>query len=220
MADAARAQAHFREKWEKLTGRTIEDEQAIMEEAGRLSEQLSVPVLVGLTIAQDKASVAVAERRLADGATWREALVWVGSYARFEYACALYERGVMPKEEFFPEIPDLWRGSDPDDMDPRFLKIWTEAWDWNGRRPLIDEGELPPGKFLTIYRGQDRAAKGAGIAWSLSEEVAQKFASGAALRMRGRDGVVHHAKVDRRKIMGYMTLRNEQEVIVNPLHLK
>lgn len=142
--------------------------------------------------------------------------VWLcGSYGRVEMAWRLWNDRLISDHWLKKNLPELWRGSDPDDTDPRFLQMWEAAHIENGSRYLKDGVGLPRQRVLDVYRGQDRNVK-PGIAWSLSRDIAEKFARGAALRQSHRDGEVLHARVRRDSILGYMTGRKEEEVIFDP----
>ena len=148
------------------------------------------------------------------GTPYRKAAVWVGSYARVDFALRAMEAGYLDRDALYRALPDLWSGSDPDDTDPRFLALWLAAREAKGNY-LRDGKALPRSKALTLYRGQDEGAP-FGIAWSLDADVAGKFARGAATRQHNRDGVVYVANVERDRVLGYMTGRNEAEVIIDP----
>jgi len=149
---------------------------------------------------------------------FEQALWLVGSYSRLDWAVKKVQLGLIPQEALLKLLPDIWRGSDPDDTDARFLSLWEEAWKQNAQQVICDDKHLPKGKMLTVYRGQDEDAP-LGIAWTLRIIIAQRFARGAALRQSNREGIILKAKIERNRIMGYLTGRNEFEVILNPTHL-
>lgn len=171
-----------------------------------------------MIMAQDLAGIETADEMLAEGATYHQAQARLGSFARMGWSVNAYEKGLVDADTFFSDLPDLWRGSDPDDTDPKFLRIWLQARKWNKDKYLRDGEALPRGALLTIYRGQDEDAN-FGIAWSLDKGIAEKFAHGAATRQMNRGGVVYEALYPRVKVLGYLTGRKESEVIVNPLWL-
>ena len=142
----------------------------------------------------------------------------IGSYERLNLAVELVAEGRVTKEYVFGILPNLWSMSDPDDTDPRFLALWREAWEANGYVALIDgddDTDLPDVEVLDIYRGQDPGDT-LGIAWSLDQKIAEKFAKGAALRQANRNGDILHARIERRLVMGYLTRRGEAEVVIDP----
>ena len=192
----------------ELQART-ERMQAIIED---LPEDL--PVLTRLIMAGDIDAANRAEVRLRAGdITWAEALFWCGSYSRVDAALRWQEAGFATRDELLDKWPHLWSGGDPDDSDPRFLVVWHEARVRNGG--TVTDGEaLPDGERLTIYRGQ-RPLDSLGIAWSLKQAVAMKFANGASMRTPIAGQVYVH-EVHRSTILGYMTARGEAEVIVDP----
>jgi len=196
------------------------------DEAARTTRQMALaleiqaadtrlPLMTALTIAGDRLSKEVADRMLADGdKPWPMCAVFVGSYARMEWIVEKVEAGLIDEAEVYPRLPDEWRSSDPDDTDYRFLHLWQRARDWR-RIYLRDEKALPRQGILWVYRGQDEGAK-LGIAWTLDETVARKFATGAATRQFDRGGVVYKARVRRKDVLGYMTGRHESEVVLDP----
>jgi len=110
----------------------------------------------------------------------------------------------MPESELIEMLPDLWRGSDPDDTDPQYLRLWKTAWLANGRRTVRDGPHLPKGRTVRCYRGQDADAP-LGIAWSLDRRVAEKFARGAGTRQSNRSGMVFETEVPRTAVLAYLT---------------
>ena len=114
-------------------------------------------------------------------------------------------------------IADLWRGSDPDDTDPRFLEVWQNAVENNGGY-IRDGKALPRTNPLTIYRGQ-MPSDPIGIAWTLDIEIAKGFARGRGIRSGAMNGSVLEARVWRGLVLGYLTGRGESECVVNPMDL-
>lgn len=191
--------------------------------AARLMERdPSLYAPTAFTIAGDVVSALYARALLRSNAVPVEkALAFCGSYTRMGMALKH-----LPFPDLVESLPDLWRGSDPDDTDPRFLAMWRAAFAWNGGL-VTDLGDfagtdkyrpLPSRTWIDVYRGQDKGAR-PGIAWSLDQKIAEKFAAGAALRMISRDGVILHGKVKRSSIMGYMVGGGESEVIVDPMNV-
>jgi hypothetical protein len=203
---------------EEMLLRMREQTERLAPEVDRLmAEDPQLKIWTAMTIAQDRES---AKRALAmvDERGWLYASHLVGSYARLAFVMDLIEDCRIEQEEVYEHLPELWRGSDPDDTDVRFLRLWEDAWNFNGARTITDGEALPRGR-LTIYRGQDEGAK-IGIAWSLDEEVARKFAHGAATRQHDRQGVLYVAHTNRRNVLAYLTERGEFEVIVDPMYLR
>jgi hypothetical protein len=173
-------------------------------------------IRAGDFISRDKAYKAVDE-----GVPVLRASVRVGSFYRFDWIVEQYFLGNLEDEDFFAEICELWRGADPDDTNPVFLTVWEEAYNWNGEMLTDDDTKLlPPESELTIYRGQLSLDEPKGIAWSLSKEIAQKFAHGASYRTYVTTGVLLEAKVSKQDIIAYITGRGEEEIIVNPLNVR
>ena len=150
---------------------------------------------------------------------YAQAVHLVGSYSTLNFALRAHEEGYATMDAILDELPDLWRGSDPDDTDPRFLDLWRRAWERNGRRYLRDGAALPRPHNLIVYRGQDENDP-MGIAWTLDIEIARKFARGAGMRVSDYQGTVMIGKVARRDVLAYLTKRGEQELIIDPRNVK
>jgi hypothetical protein len=172
--------------------------------------------MAALVIAGDLVTLERSKGWVLAGCPAVDAMSFVGSFGRLEFAVWAEEGGHLAREVLLDMLPDLWRGSDPDDTDPRFLALWRAAWMRNGRTAVLDGEALPDGPTLTVYRGQDEGAP-MGIAWSLDEEVAQKFARGAGTRQADRPGMVYESSVPRLAVLAYLTGRNESEVILPTL---
>jgi hypothetical protein len=71
--------------------------------------------------------------------------------------------------------------------------------------------------MIDVFRGQ-MPDDPFGIAWSLSEETARRFAGGVGVRAHV-DGVIYQGVIIRSKVMAYLTERGEQEVILCPADL-
>lgn len=169
-----------------------------------------------LVMAGDAASAERADAALAAGEPFSRALVMVGSYARLDWVVRQLRAGRVDEETVLDQWPELWRGSDPDDTDPRFLDIWQLAYERAGGTVLDDpERPLPDSPRLVVYRGQDSDAV-LGIAWSLSRKIAEAYAAGMATRQGNRGGRVFRAEVNRSGVLGYLTGRHEEEVVVDP----
>jgi hypothetical protein len=154
----------------------------------------------------------------------------IGSYARMEWVLTMLEAGKVTPEEVYPKLPELWSSSDPDDTDPKFLELWKQAWQANGRK-MIASLTWPNGKFVlpkvfannrkklvTVYRGEGLGSTKRGIAWSLDIQVAEKFAKGAGERVP-HEGDVYKATVVKSRILAFIADRGESEVILDPLAL-
>jgi hypothetical protein len=203
--------------------------QAELERDAKRAEELmardpKLPFISAFIIARDLASADRSLNWLREGKyEWGMAEAFCGSYGRLDLRVKALAEGLITPQQAYADLPSAWSNADPDDTDPRFLALWQEAWDLNRGRVLRDKpgSRLPKGMFLTVYRGQDATDDytSFGIAWSLDERVARKFAMGAATRQRARGGVVYKARAKRSDIMGYMVGRSEREVIIHPLDL-
>jgi hypothetical protein len=183
----------------------------------------AVPFITCLTMAGDAQSAEAATSMLDAGVSFVHATIHVGSYSRIRWMLDMARAGRVPEATVWDALPAWWPHSDPDDTDPDMLRLWEDAWAANGHRTILDDPDkpLPPGRRLVVYRGQGRDDR-AGIAWSLSEDVARKFANGASVRVPGGipNPVVYTARIHRRMVMAYLTTRREQEVIINPAFLR
>lgn len=195
----------------------------VLDRHGKLAEDIhretGLPYITAFVMAGDRLSAERALRYVEDGTwDWQRGLTLTGSYARLDLARTLVEKGLMPREDLLKELPELWRGSDPDDTDVKWLLLWQEAWTHNGEQTIYDGAtRLPEADYkapIIVYRGQPDSAD-FGIAWSTSREIAEKFAGGAGLRVRTQ-GVTWRALVPRDKVIAYLTERGECEVIVDP----
>lgn len=176
----------------------------------------SIGFITAIIIAGDRLSAERATELVESGAMEAaDAVSHVGSYTRLDFAVRMYEARKITHAWLLTNLPELWRASDPDDTDPRFLKLWKEARRRNGMIVRDSNRGLPRGSTVTVYRGQDRGAQ-IGIAWTTDRAIAVKYSRGMALRQSNRDGEVLTAKVQHRDVLAFLTMRNESEVIVDP----
>jgi len=185
------------------------------------AERPDLPMATALIVAEDALTADRATALVEDGQPISAMLALVGSYARMGWLLDMAEAGHLTEADVSMMLPRVWPISDPDDTDPRFLAAWMVAWHRNGRRTLLDDPTrpLPPGRRLDIFRGQVRGSA-PGISWSLSLATAQRFAAGASLRVANPDPEVIAARVHRRTVMAYLTIRGEEEVIVDPAYCR
>lgn len=169
-----------------------------------------IPFLSAVVMAGDEVGAEEwTERMTSEDKRPEEIVNLVGSYQRLSWAVEHCERSFV-----LDHLADLWRGSDPDDTDTRFLALWREAFQRNGGT-VTDGKSLPNVKRLTVYRGQFLSDP-LGIAWTLDGSIAHKFARGAGLRTGSMRGAVLRAVVNRSDVLGYLTGRGESEIVVNP----
>jgi hypothetical protein len=186
--------------------------------ADLVAKDPQMPYITAIIMAGDQVSMEDAWADLVAGKiVYWKASARSGSYARFELAIRALDAGIIDLRRLARDLPDLWSGSDPDDTDPRYLKVWREAYALKGGtlKQTPQSRRLPRREWLTIYRGQDRGAP-FGIAWSLDRDVAMKFARGAATRQWDRSGVIYVAQVRRESVLGWMPNRHEAEVVIDP----
>lgn len=168
-----------------------------------------MPWLTAYVIAGDIYSAEMATNMVADGMPPEEALHFVGSYARFDWAIKNLPRAVL-----FERLPELWIGADPDDTNPEYLALWHEAYEANGNRPIYDGKPFPRGKQV-IYRGQ--VGDVPGISWTLEYAIAHKFAMTGGGRQGVEGGKVLRKVIVRKDILAYLTGRDESEVILKEI---
>lgn len=204
----------------RQTHPTPEELAADMERRSALAAELMdadprLSFMSAIVIAGDKISEERSKRWVAEGLPGIDALTFVGSFAALDFAVWAVENGHLAKDVLLDRLADLWSSTDPDDTDPRFLALWVEAWERNGRKPVLQNPAkpLPRKKVLRVYRGQDEDSP-LGIAWSLDPKVAEKFARGAGTRQSDRPGVVIFTDVPRDKVLGFCPDRGESEVIL------
>jgi len=172
----------------------------------------SLPFITAHVIASDLTSADRWHERIVSGEVEAErATHLVGSYARFQFAL-----DHMPAEWVYENIADLWRGSDPNDTEVAYLKVWHEAKRHHRNRVITDGKRLPKDNPLTVYRGETTVNTPTGIAWTLDLEIAKKFARGAGIRVGNIKGYVLEAHVMRKDVLGYLTERGESEVVCDP----
>lgn len=202
------------------TQRILDDMKRDTELAERLvKENPGLPYITATIMAGDMRSADRAYERIKSG-EWdvHRAINLTGSFARLDFAMRLRSENLLSREDLYAMLPDLWRGSDPDDTDPRWLELWRLAWLDRDARTIRDGKPLPRDRRLHIYRGQLEGAP-VGIAWSLDPKIAQKFATGAGHRVPITGGVVLQGWVNRSYVYAYLTQRGESEVIVNPRYI-
>lgn len=202
--------------WPEVLRESMDRQGALAEE---IHDKTGVPYITAFVMAGDRMSAERSLKYVEDGTwDWERALALTGSYARLDLAWTLVEKGHMTREQLLGELPALWRGSDPDDTDVRWLLLWQEAWTHNGEYTIYDGAtRLPKGNHrapVVVYRGQPEGAE-FGIAWSTDRGIAEKFAGGAGLRTPAQ-GVTWRGLVARDKVLAYLTERGEYEVIVDP----
>jgi len=166
-----------------------------------------MPFIQALIVAGDMVSAVRASELVAKGMSPQRAVNLVGSYSRFEWAIAN-----LPRADLLKRLPDLWRGSDPDDSDPRYLALWREAYAANGNKTVLDSKETLP-EVVKVYRGQVGKAKG--LSWTTDIEVAKKFAATGGTRTRVRGGKVLIRTIWGGQALAYLTKRSESEVILD-----
>lgn len=180
-----------------------------------------LPLMTLLTMANDAGTAERATQMVESGIPFDSCLVFVGSYARIGWMLDMASAGYTSRAHVLDLLPRYWPGADPDDTSPRMLMAWQDAWAANGHRTVTDGDPLPGGgRNVEVYRGQGRDER-RGIAWTLDINVARRFANGAGLRVPGsvKDPVVLRSRVARRQVLGYLTGRNEAEVIIDPATL-
>lgn len=191
------------------------------ETAARLSREQGIPYIAAVVIAGDLSQVERAKRWTEKGLDPRTAASFVGSYGRLDYVLWAVTNGYAERDWLLGNLPDLWRGSDPDDTDPRYLDLWREAKAENGGVYVADTTIVPlpvqPDGTVVIYRGQfNRLDPANGIAWSTDSAIAEKFARTGGLRgVINNRGRVHRGRIHVDNVLGWLTQRGESEVVVD-----
>lgn len=226
-----------------MTGNPSVEDRAMAEDAvvqlhqqGMLMAVLHRPDLAGsigqIVAANDYASMFRTEAGIRDGSIPRHDWhVRVGSYARMELCTRMVE---MTQDmswgegwyvaEIFPILCELWRGSDPDDTDPRFEDLFKRAKSYTTRvTPMYDAVPLGSGTDpITVYRGEPgillhaRPDQIGGLSWTTDINTAIKFATGATMRSPHPVGTVLKGEVRYEDVLAYITGRGEWELIVPP----
>jgi len=206
---------------------TMEEEVARQTLAADLARKQGIPYISAVVIAGDITSGERSKAWVERGLDATDAVGFVGSFARLDFVVWAVDHGHLSNEYLMENLPDLWRGSDPDDTDPRFLQLWKRAW-------LADEATIfdspkgmtlldiaTDGEWVKVYRGQVGDPKQApGIAWSTDWKVANKFAKTGGLRgVIDLGGYVLTRWVRREDILAYLVGRGESEVVVDPRDL-
>jgi len=169
-----------------------------------------VPFLSATVMAGDLQSAEEASERVKQGMPPEEALHFVGSYTRFDWAVAN-----LPKEVLFERLPALWVGADPDDTNPEYLKLWREAFITHQGVIIQDDPKkkLPSRRRFRIYRGQ--VGDQVGVSWTLDHEIARKFAITGGTRQPVAGGKILELMVTRADVLAYLTERGESELIID-----
>lgn len=169
------------------------------------------------TFAEGRAYRAARLREHVERREWEAAFGILGNQGSLGPLSDWWQFGCLTLDELRAVLPGVWSGAEPDDTDPLWRRLWTAAAE-PGRLETGDP--LPEGDPLVIYRGEPEAPsrKTRGIAWTLDRAVAVFF----ALRPPWSDGtgVVIEGRVPRSAVLGYVTDRQESEVIVATKHVK
>lgn len=166
-----------------------------------------MPLMQAIIVSGDMHSAELADARVAAGTPPIRCLVYIGSYARFEWAVKNLSIG-----ELIPLLPELWREADPDDTNPKYLELWRTAFRVNGNK-IVCDGRQPPGGQLLVHRGQVGTARG--FSWTTDRLVAEKFSRCGGQRLVVSGGRVLTKRVPRSQVLAFITNRDESEVILN-----
>lgn len=205
---------------ERFTQQALADMKRREEIMNELLAERPLPYITALIMAGDLHTAEKAwDAMVNEGVPYEQAQVRVGSYARLDFAVRALDEGYTSLDELFEELPELWRGSDPNDQDPRYLDLWKQAYARNGSTYVRDGEAIPSrGTMIKVYRGQ-QPGEPLGIAWSLDRAIAQKFANGAGMRVANANGKVYTGEVYIGHVLAYLTGRGESEIIVDPANV-
>jgi len=133
-----------------------------------------------------------------------------------------------PSEARLGILLDLW-GECPKETLNKLLVRWWESIElpsgfpqrrvvgmfrWAG---FVTDSKVPlKNRTSVIYRGATSRYR-FGLCWTLDIEIARFFAH--TYRRRSPGGLVYRAKINHDNVLGYITCRDEQEVIVDPYFL-
>lgn len=199
----------------------FEQSQRQMELADQLTREQGIQPPLSIIIAGDMLSAERCEVGFRAGIlSFRDACALIGSYARFDFVVRMLDAGLVKPEDVYPDLCSLWASSDPDDTRLACLWIFRDAFLANGSRILRDErgwGDLGRRRMIRVYRGDISLKNPIGFAWTLKEEIAERFASGAGVRRPIIGGVVRSGIIHRKDVLAYITGRAEHEIIV-PAH--
>lgn len=123
-------------------------------------------------------------------------------------ALASWAEGGVDRDTFWAVTRETWNECDRIPHE-RFEGLFARY----GADDYIKRRSLPRhiGKTVTVWRGQGHHQE-VGLSWTLSREVAEKFARG--LRFRNRYPIVFRRRVSRDDILFCDDSRNEQEVVL------
>ena len=173
-----------------------------------------VPFATAIVMSGDLLSAEEAAKRVQDGADPKFEYKRVGSYARLEWCLKN-----LPHDFLLKVLPEVWRNSDPDDSQKKFLTLWKQAYAANGNKIVLDDKrrKLPKGK-LTVYRGQ--VGDKLGISWTTDLEIAKKFALSGGGRQIVKGGKIFKCQINTKDVLAYLTGRGESELIIDLKHTK
>lgn len=190
------------------------EERAEVIRAQLLKDNPSLGFINSVVMSQDMLQAEIATQMVRDGASPIDALDWVGSFARFQWAV-----DNLKTRSLFKRLPELWVSSDPDDTNPEYLTLWRRAFTRNFGTVLDDKRKTLPTGRLTVYRGQVKSAP-RGIAWTLDSKIARKFARTGGGRSLVKGGIILMAEIESYAVLAYLTKRGESEVICDPADLE
>lgn len=176
-----------------------------------------LPFVTLVVMANDYLTVERADMLVLSGVSILKAANEVGSFYRLKWLVDKYHAGLFDDTWLVGNFPYEWMASDPDDTDPKYLKLWKRVKKLNGGY-VYDKALLPKGD-LKLFRGQENESDPLGIAWTTDEEVAVRFANGAGMRTK-INGVVIARTANSSDVLGFMTGRGESEVVIDPKKLR
>jgi hypothetical protein len=182
-------------------------------------DPITAHVMANDILSADRAT----ERVMSGEVPAERAVYFVGSYARWDWVLTMMSRGLITDDWFAENICDLWSGSDPDDTNADYLRLWQRLWRKNGGHVIRDGRPLPKGGadgMLKVYRGGHPMGIRNGFAWTTDPKIARKFAVSFGGRAQHVGGVVITGLVKPSHVCAFITRRGESEVIVDPRMVK
>jgi len=126
--------------------------------------------------------------------------------------------GQLDDTDYWEHLGRLWTDSENIfEAEALWLRLLNDASRRPGRALMMTAEErgvldsLPP--RITVYRGYSHPGRGNGMSWSLSREVARRFAFRFTVDGQGR---IARREVGKDQVIAYFAGRGEQEIVLAP----